>query len=302
MASIRDRFHGAMAGVVVGDALGFPLEGGRTVPGRYLEETVPGLRRLDYSDDTALTLALAESLLQCDGFDGADMARRFAATWAHALDRGYGSNVAKVFRSVLAGVDWKEAAESQFGGAGSYGNGGAMRVTPAALWAYPDLEETARLAAETATVTHTHPVGIEGAVIQAVAVHYALSDEFQPARLLADLDERIETDGFRAKLGELESCLENGDDDQARRRLGNSVAADGSVMTAIYCFLVGSGFEETIRRALAMGGDTDTIAAMAGALAGARYGLAAIPSDWRRVEGFDQMATLGEMLYRRTDL
>src|SRR5690606_17399107 len=190
----------------------------------------PGWR---LSGARARPLALAESLLQCHGVDGADMARRFAATWARALDRGYGSNVAKVFRSVLAGVDWKEAAESQFGGAGSYGNGGAMRVTPVALWAYPDLEETARLAAETATVTHTHPVGVEGAVIQAVAVHYALSDEFQPARLLADLDERIETDGFRAKLGELESCLENGDDDQARRRLGNSVAADGSVMTAI---------------------------------------------------------------------
>src|SRR5690606_4328097 len=99
-----------MAGVVVGDALGFPLEGGRTVPGRYLEETVPALRRLDYSDDTALTIALAESLVQCGGLDGMDMAQRFAATWAHAPDRGYGGNVVKVFRSVLSGVDWKEAA------------------------------------------------------------------------------------------------------------------------------------------------------------------------------------------------
>ncbi|HLT96341.1 MAG TPA: ADP-ribosylglycohydrolase family protein [Acidimicrobiia bacterium] len=113
---------------------------------------------------------------------------------------------------------------------------------------------------------------------------------------------RSRTDGFRAKLGALESCLESGDDDQARRRLGNSVVADGSVMTAIYCFLVGSGFEEAIRRALAMGGDTDTIAAMAEAFAGARYGLAAIPSDWRRVEGFDHMVELRERLYRRIGL
>ncbi|HLT96010.1 MAG TPA: ADP-ribosylglycohydrolase family protein [Acidimicrobiia bacterium] len=301
MTALRERFQGAMAGIAVGDALGFPVEGMETVPGGYPDDAFRRLEKFDYSDDTALSIALAESLLACDGFDGSDMARRFSEVWAREPHRGYGANVVKVFRSVGEGVDWKEAAESQFGGSGSFGNGGAMRVVPVALWAYPDLEETVRLATATASVTHAHPVGMEGAVIQAIAAHHVLGDGFEPGRLLEDLDQRIETDRFRVKLETVELCLERGDDQQARQHLGNSVAADGSVLTALYCFSIAADFDDTVRRAIRIGGDTDTIAAMAGALAGARYGLSAIPPDWRQVEGFDRMVELGDALYQRVD-
>jgi poly(ADP-ribose) glycohydrolase ARH3 len=203
------------------------------------------------------------------------------------------------FGNVLRGMNWEVAAKAQFGGSGSYGNGGAMRVAPVALWAYPDLDETIRLARETAKVTHTHPVGVEGAVIQAVAAHHALQTEFEPARLLADLDELIETEEFRGKLDILSSCLERDDDERARLHLGNWVAAHNSVVTALYCFLLADDFEDAIVRAIRMAGDTDTIGAMTGALAGARWGLNSIPPVWRSVEGYAHLIGLGDRLFTR---
>ena len=276
--SLQDRFRGLMAGIAVGDALGRPVEGSRAVRDWYVDDLISRSVRLLYSDDTALSMALAESLLACGGFDGGDMSHRFAETWSREPERSYGSSVVMVFGAVSRGADWRSAAESHFGGEGSYGNGGAMRVAPVALWAYPDLEETKRLAAATSRVTHTHPVGVEGSVIQAVAAHHALRDDFDRDRLLAELDALIETEQFRAKLQALDRSLERGDDEYARLHLGCWVAADKSVLTALYCFLQSSDFEDTIRRALFIGGDTDTIAAMAGALAGPATGCSRSPA------------------------
>lgn len=288
-----------MAGIAVGDALGRPVEGWRAVSDTYIDEMIERSVPLLYSDDTVLSMALAESLLERGRFDGEDMSQRFAGAWADEPQRGYGSSVVTVFAAVARGADWKTTAERQFDGSGSYGNGGAMRVAPVALWAYPDRDETTRLAADTSRVTHTHPVGVEGAVVQAVAAHHALLDGFDASSLLSELDRLVETERFRVKLEALHKCLARDDDERAPLHLGNWVAADKSVLTALYCFLLGTDFDNTIRRAIRIGGDTDTIAAMAGALAGARFGASSIPTEWRRVEGFDQMTALADAIYQR---
>jgi len=294
-----DRFQGLMAGIVIGDVLGHPVEGHRTVSEMYLEEIRTKPRSLVYTDDTAMSIAVAESLLGCDGFDGADMAKRFADEYQANPFRGYGRNVVDVFERVSNGVHWETAAQVQFDGTGSYGNGAAMRVGPVALWAYPDLETTRRVAAETARVTHTHPIGVEGAVIQATAAHHALGQGYDPDRLLSDLHGLCETEEFRAKLDALESCLDRNDDESARLHLGNWVAAHNSVVTALYCFLLATDFEDAILRAIRMGGDTDTIASMTGALAGARFGIGSVPDIWREVEGFEHMIDLATSLSLR---
>ena len=288
-----------MLGTAVGDALGRPVEGHRQVSESYLAEISVMPRSKGYSDDTALTIWLAESLLACDGFDGFDMAYRFAEGYSHEPYRGYGSNITNVFHQVLQGANWKRAAQGQFGGEGSYGNGGAMRVAPVALWEHGNLKETARLARKTCEVTHTHPIGVEGAMIQAVAAHHALRNEIDRAELLRDLKKLVKTEQVTEKLETLERALELEDDLYARLHLGNWVSADKSVLTSVYCFLVAPDFEETIIRAIRMGGDTDTIAAMAGALAGARHGLEAIPQIWRDVEGADHLMELADGMYQR---
>jgi poly(ADP-ribose) glycohydrolase ARH3 len=300
VTDLSDRFRGVVVGTAVGDAVGRPAEGRRNPDLVRLLSYVDQAEFLPYTDDTVMTIELAESLLACGGFDGADMARRFALAWKAEPWRGYGSNVPKVFRAVLRGEPWAEAAARQFDGGGSFGNGAAMRVAPVALWAYPDLEETVRLADLTARVTHTHPVGVEGAVIQAVTVHHALREGFHADRVLADLDRLVTTDRFRRKLERLPDCLERNDDVYAKTNLGNWVAADDSVVTALYAFLGASDFEDAVLRAVRLGGDADTIGAMAGAAAGARWGYEAIP--WRhKLEGHDRLVALADRLARHVE-
>jgi poly(ADP-ribose) glycohydrolase ARH3 len=297
--STRDRFRGVMLGLAVGDCLGRPVEGWASVPEDYIGEVLAGPRSMVYSDDTAMTMVLTRSLLECGGFSGSHMSVAFADEYEAAAFRGYGRNVVEVFRRVRAGHPWDKAAARQFGGQGSYGNGAAMRVAPVALWAYPDVDATAELAADTARVTHTHPVGVEGAVVQAVATYHALGDS-GPEELLEDVTRRVASDEFRTRLEMLPALLRDPDDDRARLHLGNWVSAHKSVVTALYCFLAGSDFTEVTVRALRMGGDVDTIAAMAGALAGGRHGVGAIPDRWRGVEDAGELTRLADALWDRT--
>lgn len=288
-----------MLGTAIGDALGRPVEGHPQVSESYVEEIRSGPRSMIYTDDTAMTIWLVESLLAVGEFDGADMSMRFAEGYQREPRRGYGANVIDVFSRVLRGFEWSETARSQFGGSGSYGNGAAMRVAPVAMWEYQDIEATVRLARQTAEVTHTHPVGVEGAMIQAVGAGHALRDDFDADVLLGDLDVRVNTEIFRSKLGALPTALERSDDDYARSHLGNGVSAGNSVVTALYCFLVSEDFEDSVVRAVRIGGDTDTIAAMTGALAGARYGGSQIPEMWTGVEGGERLVELADAVFER---
>lgn len=299
MPDLKDRFRGLMVGIAVGDALGRPVEGHPRVSGSYLEEIRVHPLSLVYSDDAAMSIWLAESLLACDGFDGDDMAHRFADGYYREPYRGYGANIVDAFTRVAEGMDWREAAAMQFEGSGSYGNGGAMRVAPVALWAYPDLGETVRLARETARVTHTHPLGVEGAVIQAAAAQHALGEGFDPQQLLDTLQGLVETVEFQEKLEILPEALQRDDDEYARLQLGNWVSAHNSVVTALYCFIQAESFEDAVVRAIRLGGDTDTIAAMAGALTGARHGLTSIPEIWNAVEGEGRLIELADSFLDR---
>lgn len=300
---LQDKFRGLMIGAAVGDCIGRPVEGHREVPDSYIDDVVKRGPFLAYTDDTAMSMALAESLLECDGFSGVDMAMKFAREFEAEPFRGYGAGVSKLLDRVLRGAPWDQASQRQFGGDGSYGNGGAMRVSPVALWAYPDRDKTIDLAQETAKVTHTHPLGVEGAVIQAVAAHHALMAEdpavFDPSGLLSDLDDIVENDEYRRKLDVMTGCVQTRNDDRARLHLGNWVAAQNSVVTALYCFLASDTFEDALRRAIRMGGDTDTIGAMAGALAGARWGYSQIPETWLNIEGHDMLLDLADALFDR---
>ncbi len=292
--SLQDRFRGLMVGIAVGDALGRPVEGHKQVAASYLAEIRKGLPSWIYTDDTAMSIGLIESLIECDGFDGDHMARRFAADYFAEPWRGYGRSVVEVFERIRSGVPWHVAAGLQFEGRGSYGNGAAMRVAPVALWAFPEPVETVDLARATAEVTHTHPVGVEGAALIALAAHHALGDDLDRDRLLHDLDHMIETPEIRARFDRLPKALALDDDEYARLHLGVWVAADRSALTAVYCFLQASNFEDAMVRAIRLGGDTDTIAAMTGALAGARWGIASIPKRWQGVDGFEVLVAAAD--------
>ena len=302
---VGDRFRGALVGAAVGDALGAPFEGVPSVERSVLEGLNDDPGPLRYTDDTHMTLGLAQSLVDREGFDGVQMAELFARNYKTEPWRGYGPGPPQVFRLVSQGVPWDRAARTLFGGRGSFGNGAAMRVAPVALLAVDDMRDVASLAGQTAVITHSHELGVEGAVLQACAVALALRDEssneLDRHAFLDALRVRVRAPEFIEKLDRTKGLLELGD--RARRtdvvaQLGNSVEAFESVPTSIYAFLrFPRSFEKAVSYAIGLGGDADTIASMAGAIAGAHVGLHAIPDPWaKRVEGSSRLIGLADSL------
>ena len=305
---LRDRFRGALLGAMVGDALGAPVEGVdcdriaellgeiETLPAPEAElrravlgliagaELPPGAAR--YTDDTQMTIGLAESLIACGGFDGADLARRFSENFEP--HRGYGPGAALLMVEFRRGAPWDEPAGKLFRGQGSFGNGAAMRAAPVGLFARRDAYRMRHLAENTAKVTHTHPLGVAGCVLQSAAVAVASRSEpgedFDPLAFLDAVEESAPAlpDAYGASLADVRRLLR---DPRPIREvaeiLDTGVEAHESVPAALYAFASHPhSFEAAVAYAVRLGGDADTIGAMCGAVAGAFHGAAAIPAKW----------------------
>lgn len=296
---LTDKFRGALIGTAVGDALGAPMEGRNRVPAEYLAslETTPP--NLAYTDDTAMTIGVARSLVECGAFDGPHMAATLAEGYEREPWRGYGAGPPQVFANLARGVTWDEAAASLFGGEGSYGNGAAMRVAPVALHAYPNQDRAAEIAHKTALITHTHQEGIDGAVAQAVAISALLqaTSNDSSENLTRIVMAHVKSSVFRSKLMFIDHHIGERGLNGMADVLGTGIAAHTSVPTALACFLANTGsFGDSVKSAISLGGDTDTIAAMTGALAGAHNGLSAIPRNWQEVEGAGELIALADAL------
>lgn len=298
-----DKCRGALVGVVVGDSLGAPFEG---ASGPLSIDTLAEVEHRDsqltYTDDTALTLALAEAIVGHGTFSQEHVADHFAQTFAAEPWRGYGAGTVRTLRRISAGDPWEQAALELFDGGGSYGNGAAMRVAPIAVLAAPDLDAVERLARRSAEITHRHPLGIEGAAMQALAVARALArgpgSPVDGAAWIASLRSRCRQSDLVEILGLVPSLLSDPQPADVVERLGNTSAAVASVPAALTAYLAHpDDFAAAVRFALRLGGDTDTIAAMTGALAGASLGLGAIPEAWQqRVEGVALLRELADRL------
>ncbi|MEM2319777.1 MAG: ADP-ribosylglycohydrolase family protein [Candidatus Bathyarchaeia archaeon] len=184
-----------------------------------------------------------------------------------------------------------------------------MRVAPIGLLYYDEPDRLRVVAYAQSRITHAHPLGVEGAALQAYAVALAVMEN--PRRgldtkdFLAKLLNFTSNEVYRRKLrlaGEL--LAGNVDPRGVIKVLGNGVEAFNSVPTAIYCFLKNhKSFRETVIYTVSLGGDTDTIAAMAGAISGAYHGLETIPAEWlERLERRSYIEGLAEQLWRLKEL
>jgi ADP-ribosylglycohydrolase len=222
-----------------------------------------------FTDDTVMTIAVAEALLDTAGAPEetvrAALARSMQSWGRRYPNYGYG-----VRFSI-----WLESDDPQ--PYGSYGNGAAMRVS-AAGWLYGTLEETRRVARLTAGVTHDHPEGLKGAEATASAIFLARTGSGKAAirdyitgEFGYDLSRTC--DEIRPSYHHVESCQE-------------------TVPEAMTAFLEGESFEDVIRTAVSLGGDCDTLTCIAGSIAEAMYGVPAalraecearLPADLRAV-------------------
>jgi poly(ADP-ribose) glycohydrolase ARH3 len=259
-----------------------------------------------YTDDTEMTIGVAESLLRRRGMDGMNMAATFANGYGE--DRGYSLSTLRLLQRIKQGEAWDQIAPSLFEGGGSYGNGSAMRVAPVGLLYHNDPERLDAVAREQARITHSHELGQEGAALAAHAVAMAVrlsGKSFSPRGFLEALMGHIGVHGrpFRAKLMAGTALLEKrATPEQVAAELGNDATSIGSVPTAIYSFAANMhSLEKAIVYAVNLRGDTDTIAAMTGAIAGAYHGEKAIPARWLDVlengdRGRDYVRSLGTRL------
>ncbi|MEM0232929.1 MAG: ADP-ribosylglycohydrolase family protein [Candidatus Nezhaarchaeales archaeon] len=293
------KFTGCMLGCAIGDALGAHFEGCFFGDFRTSEITFNGR----WTDDTHMMIGVAESLIECRGFNGEHMAWTFIRNWQREPWRGYGPGPPKVFRLILSGVSWREAAKRLYGGAGSLGNGAAMRVAPIALLYHDNIEKLREVAYKSAEITHAHELGMEGAAIQAYAIALALriSDEvFSPKNYLRNVASFTKSVVFRDKLLRAIELLNEEDGRVIIKELGNGVEALNSVPTAIYCFAKNhDSYLKSILYAVSLGGDADTIASMTGAIAGAFHGEEGLPEEWvEKLEKANYIRSLARELWK----
>ena len=283
------KFVGSLLGTAIGDSLGAGKEGKLD-----FEEVKEISSR--YTDDTAMMIGVAESLIQCRGFDGEHMAKTFIKNYEREPWRGYGPGPPRVFSLIKQGVSWDKAAEEVYPG-GSFGNGAAMRIAPIALYYHEDYEKLLELTYESSRITHTHLLAMEGAALEAYAISLSLKEE---PEFLDKLKEFTKLELYKRKLETVERLLDKKEDrKEIVRELGNGIEAFNSVTTAIYSFLANASFTEALVYAVSLGGDTDTIGAMTGAIAGAWWGLTEIPFAWQRtLENEEYIEDLARSLWK----
>ncbi len=274
MLSRIDRNYGCLLGLVMADAIGSRFEGLPTQQLRRQFSSSAEVYRfaldrdnLRYTDDGQMALALAEYLAETSTIDCNELMRSFVQ--AYESWRGYGRGARVLIEAFRDDAEYEFLAQNLFPG-GSLGNGGAMRSAPIGLKFHDDLAAVWREAHQSAWPTHRNPVGIEGAQIIAAATSYAMRGaEVNPTILSEFLMPLCSTVVFQNRLSRL--SIIRGDDEI--EQFGNGIEAHESVVTALACFaLHPDNYTAAIAAALWQGGDTDTIAAMTGALVGAHIG------------------------------
>ena len=237
-----------MYGAILGDIIGSPYEfdrGGKT------KEFPLFSQDCEFTDDTVMTIAVAEAFLDMDFAEDDDVTRDrlvyYLRDWGRRYpNAGYGIR----FSQWLNSYPPKPY--------GSFGNGSAMRVSPIG-WLFDDLEMTRAMACLSAAVTHNHPEGIKGAEAVAAAIYLARTGSTK-AEIKAYIEENFYYDlsrtceEIRPGYYHVESCQE-------------------TVPEAITAFLEGETFEDVIRTAVSLGGDCDTLTCIAGSIAEAFYGV-----------------------------
>lgn len=225
-----------MIGAIAGDIIGSVYEHHRI----KTKEFPLFQARSTFTDDTVLTVAVADAILS--GGSYVDAIRRMGRGYP---DAGYGGAFSR----------WLQADAPQ--PYNSWGNGAAMRVSPVGF-AFATEEEVLHQARLTAEITHNHPEGIKGAQAMALAIYLARTGQRKEA--------------LRARISELFGYNLHRTVDEIRPFYTFDVSCQGSVPEAIIAFLDSDSYEDSVRNAVSLGGDSDTLACMSGGIAEAFYG------------------------------
>lgn len=280
------RIIGALVGAAVADALGAPFEFGPPLSfrERFPTPVLAGTGELvgggpfrwspgEFTDDTQMAIALAESIIDCNGFEAADVWARFVAWRRSAADCG------TLTAAALRSASHRGAAFEAHERIGrSAANGALMRVVGLACAFAPGDEDTLMTAARAqAALTHHDPAAGWGAAIAAALIRRAILGE-DPIDAIAVVLEKIAAVDA-SQHADFAALL----DDQWEPNQSDQLS-NGTVWTclaqAVWAVRTTDTFANAVTAAIDLGGDTDTVATVAGALAGARHSIEGIPSRW----------------------
>jgi len=277
--SLTERYRGALLGLACGDAVGTSVEFQPRGSFPPLTDMVGGglfnLKPGQWTDDTSMALCLAESLLKKNGFDASDQMNRYLDWWRH----GYLSSTGECFdigMTVSDALARFQATGAPFAGSCdpyTAGNGSLMRLVPVVLYYFPDRERVRTFAANSSRTTHGAPEAVECCQLFAELICNALQGSLQQELLSVSEMTFLEPKVAAIARGDYINKSEN--DIQGS---GYCVA---SLEAALWCFQQTASFESAILKAANLGDDADTTAAIVGQLAGAHYGVQAIPERWR---------------------
>ncbi|MFX1365235.1 MAG: ADP-ribosylglycohydrolase family protein [Promethearchaeota archaeon] len=303
---LLDKFQGCLLGVTIGDTLGHPFEGKlRSEIYSYFEdfeEFVYNNKKLfnTYTDDSQLTIHTAEALIKGNGFNHEYFIREFI-NWLDDPPIGPGYGCISSIRKLKYGIDWKQAASN------SGGNGTTMRIAPIGLFYSKDIKSLKAAAIKSSIITHSHPAASAGAIVIARAIAFLINknpesgfsiDEFFKViinsisnsqdeiweefieilmKLKSNLDMPIESGLIKFSQAGVKSPF------FIEQYLGQAFVHPYTISTvvcAIFIFLKRlSSFKECIFELATAGGDSDTVGAIGGSLAGVYFGLKNISSD-----------------------
>lgn len=297
-----------LVGCAIGDALGNPFEmkpasslalkewDGLFKEGGTFWWGQPG----QYTDDTLMSMALAASLLEKNGYLPEDAAKKYLAWMESGNTRGIGGTTAAALTNVKLGADWTESGLTHNAdGTPTGGNGTAMRASPIGLFYRHDLNKLLEVAMTDASITHNSLEPKMGSIAVALGTALLANGTHDPTTVLEEVTNVLTDSVVKNKLQAALFHLEEGTDPmEALADIGTEGYVPATVGAAFYCFASTYNFRDAVERAVRAGGDTDTTAAIVGALAGTYYGLEGIPDEYKNnVENFELLHALDEELF-----
>ncbi|WP_439026989.1 ADP-ribosylglycohydrolase family protein [Haloarchaeobius sp. DT45] len=291
--SDSDRAAGALLGLACGDALGRPVEftTPASIESRYgrLDEMVGNgtynKPAGTVTDDTDMMLCLARSLAEQGEFDGHDVAERFLG-WYESGPFDIGIMTAQSIRAFRDGAAWDDAGRQVWEAAAegsNAGNGSVMRCVPHALAFGDDPDRLVAVSRESSAITHADPRCTWGCALLNLVVADLVRNDPGPLDALDSAVDRVREDAPADLLEAVERVPT-----MEAAELQNSGFVVTTLQAGFFHGLQAATAEDAIVDAVAMGGDADTIGAVTGAVAGARFGASALPEDW---EGTVDVAT-----------
>jgi ADP-ribosyl-[dinitrogen reductase] hydrolase len=286
--NILDRYRGCLLGLACGDALGTTLEFTPPDEVQPVTDIIGGgpfsLPAGAWTDDTSMALCLAESLIESKGFDAKDQMARYCRWWKN----GYWSSTGRCFdigittRQALASFLLSGNAVAGSTDPNSAGNGSLMRLAPVPLFFAADPARAIEMAADSSRTTHGTAECVDACRYFAALLVGAVQGRSKDELLADHFDPAPEKDSWtRQPLAPKVAAIAAG---SFKHKEPPAIRGGGYVVdcleAALWAFARGEDFADVVRRAVNLGDDADTTGAVAGQLAGAYYGVEAIPQRW----------------------